>query len=79
MVGKLSPYIDVDGTDPVTRKNHEETLNQELVLAAHLGLPAITFKLTRNIERNINFARIIHNKATTTCAFQVLLCSIETP
>ncbi|XP_048507266.1 protein arginine N-methyltransferase 5 isoform X2 [Athalia rosae] len=71
VVGKLSPYIDVDVTDPISRKNNEETLNQELALAAHLGLPAISFKLTRNINRNINFARMMHNKATTTYTVQI--------
>ncbi|XP_046413047.1 protein arginine N-methyltransferase 5 isoform X1 [Neodiprion fabricii] len=71
VIGKLSPYIDVDCTNPISRKNNEETLNQELALATHLGLPAITFKLTRNMNQNINFARIIYNKSTTPCAFQV--------
>ncbi|KAG7189508.1 hypothetical protein KM043_017199 [Ampulex compressa] len=73
IIGKLSPYINVDSICPILRKNSEEALKQELALAAHLGLSGITFKLTGRIEQNINLARMIYNKLTTACSFQVWL------
>lgn len=71
IIGKLSPYIKVDSKNPILRKNSEETLNQELTLASHLGLVGITFKLSKGIENNTNLARIIANKITSTCSLQV--------
>ena len=70
-MGKLSPHIYVDSKIPTVAKNSEETLNQEIALACHLGLVAITFKLKGNIEHNMNLARIIFDKLAATPHFQV--------
>jgi protein arginine N-methyltransferase 5 len=69
IVGKLSPYINVDSEDLVVRKQSEEALNQELAYASHLGLPAITFTLRGNNQ--INLARILHNKMQAGSTYQV--------
>lgn len=71
IIGKISSHIKVDAKDFNYRKNSEETLNQELSLASHLGLAGITLKLIGGIERNINLARIINDKLSATCNFQV--------
>ena len=71
IVGKLSPYINVDSNDLTVRKQSEELLNQELAYASHLGLPAIM--LTLRGPHNTNLARIIHNKMQSGCIYQVLL------
>lgn len=70
VIGKLSPYIDVDSKYPIVRTNSEHTLYQELALASHLGLPAITFKLTSGIDENANLARIMNDKMSNSM-FQV--------
>ncbi|KAJ8666933.1 hypothetical protein QAD02_008595 [Eretmocerus hayati] len=70
VVGKLSPYINIDSKLPVIAKNSEETLNQELALATHLGLCALTFRLNGDLEKNLNFARIIYDKLAATLHFQ---------
>lgn len=69
IVGKLSPYIDVDNPNPLLRKQFEEVLAQELAYASHLGLPAIMFTLRGN--NNVNLARLIHNKLQAGCCYQV--------
>jgi hypothetical protein len=71
VVGKLSPHIYVDSKVSVVAKNSEETLFQEIALAIHLGLVAITFRLKGSLERNMNLARIIFNKLAATPHFQV--------
>ncbi|XP_031846759.1 protein arginine N-methyltransferase 5 [Nomia melanderi] len=71
IIGKLSPYIRVDSKNPAIKRNSEETLNQELALARHLGLVGITFKLMGGIEHNANLARIICDKVTSSCTLQV--------
>ncbi|XP_043248330.1 protein arginine N-methyltransferase 5 [Colletes gigas] len=71
IIGKLSPHIKVDSKNPILRKNSEETLNQELSLASHLGLVGITFKLIKGIEHNVNLARIICDKVSSLCSLQV--------
>ncbi|XP_015598235.1 protein arginine N-methyltransferase 5 isoform X2 [Cephus cinctus] len=71
VIGKLSPYFNPDSKIPMLMKNSETALNQELSLAAHLGVPAITFKLKGNIQKHMNLARIIYDKIMTTCIFQV--------
>ncbi|CAK9828995.1 Protein arginine N-methyltransferase 5 [Anthophora retusa] len=70
IIGKLSPYIKVDSPNPILRKNSEEALNQELALASHLGLVGVTFKLSKGIKENINLAKIICDKVTSTCSLQ---------
>ncbi|KAF7390207.1 hypothetical protein HZH68_012064 [Vespula germanica] len=71
IIGKISSHIKVDAKDLNYRKNSEETLNQELSLASHLGLAGITLKLIGGIEKNINLARIINDKLSATCNFQI--------
>lgn len=53
------------------RENSEAALAQELSLASHLGIPAITFKLNGTIDKNINLARIINNKLVSVSNTQV--------
>lgn len=78
IVGKLSPYIDVDNPNPLLRKQFEEVLAQELAYASHLGLPAIMFTLRGN--NNVNLARLIHNKLQAGCCYQVWVqVSMESP
>ncbi|XP_032666886.1 protein arginine N-methyltransferase 5 isoform X2 [Odontomachus brunneus] len=69
--GKFSPFINVDSTDAIIRKNSEEALNQELALAMHFGLSGITFKLMSGIDKNTNLARIFCDKLSSNCIFQV--------
>ncbi|EZA48205.1 hypothetical protein DMN91_012321 [Ooceraea biroi] len=72
IIGKVSPFINVDSTDPVVRKNSEKTLTQELSLASHFGLSAVTLKLRNAANENINLARIIYDKVSNNnCVFQV--------
>ena len=59
IVGKVSPFIDVDHEDPITRKQNEIMLEQELSFAGHLSLPAVLMSLR---EKNVNLARILHNR-----------------
>lgn len=74
IIGKFSPFINVDSTNSIIRKNSEETLNQELSLASHFGLSGITFKLKHGIDKNLNLARIISDKITNNnCTFQVTI------
>ncbi|XP_029658740.1 protein arginine N-methyltransferase 5 [Formica exsecta] len=62
IIGKFSPFINVDSTNPIIRKNSEETLNQELSLVSHFGLSGATLKLKHGINKNVNLARIISDK-----------------
>nr|XP_033340412.1 protein arginine N-methyltransferase 5 [Megalopta genalis]XP_033340413.1 protein arginine N-methyltransferase 5 [Megalopta genalis] len=71
IIGKISPYIRVDSKNPIVKRNSEETLNQELALARHLGLVGVTFRLMGGIERNANLARIICDKVSSTCTLQI--------
>lgn len=72
IIGKFSPFINVDSINPVIRKNSEEALNQELSLASHFGLSGVTFKLRCGMNKNINLARIISDKIiNNNCNFQV--------
>lgn len=62
IIGKFSPFINVDSTNPIIRKNSEEALNQELSLVSHFGLSGATLKLKHGINKNVNLARIISDK-----------------
>ncbi|XP_014230070.1 protein arginine N-methyltransferase 5 [Trichogramma pretiosum] len=73
IVGKLSPYIDVDSTVPFIAKNSRETINQELSFATHLGLIAITIKLKGNLEKTMNLAQIVYNKIAAEPHFQAFI------
>nr|CAG4646084.1 EOG090X028A [Macrothrix elegans] len=59
VVGKLSPYLDLDHEDKLLRQQHEKILDQELSFAGHLGLPAVMMNLRK---RNVNLARFLHNR-----------------
>lgn len=58
MVGKLSPYLNVDSLSPVVRQRHEDCLNEELNYCRGLGLPAIMLSVhgreTNNLARILN-------------------------
>nr|CAD7409519.1 unnamed protein product [Timema poppensis] len=69
IVGKLSPYINLDSSDEITCRLSQETLAQELMYANHLGLPAVMFTLRR--DNQINLARLINNKMQAGCTYQV--------
>lgn len=71
IVGRLTMSSILNLESPINslRNNSEETLNQELTFAAHLGLPAITFSLTS--DRCTNIARILHNKVVQGVCYQV--------
>nr|CAD7587186.1 unnamed protein product [Timema genevievae] len=68
IVGKLSPYINLDFSDETTCRLSQETLAQELMYANHLGLPAVMFTLRR--DNQINLARLINNKMQAGCTYQ---------
>lgn len=55
----MAPYIDLDHEDEKVRKQNEKALEQELSFAGHLGLPAVMITLRK---KNINLARVLHNK-----------------
>lgn len=57
MVGRLSPYLDVDSPSPVVRQRHEDCLNEELSYCRGLGLPAIMLSLYGTESHNL--ARIL--------------------
>lgn len=68
IVGKISPYIDVDHEDKAMRQQSEMILDQELSFAGHLGLPAVMMSLKKN---NVNLARTLHNKVVPSSMCQV--------
>nr|CAG4651639.1 EOG090X028A [Triops cancriformis] len=70
IVGKLSPYIDVDHEEPSMRKQSELALDQELAFAGHLGLPAVMCALRGPANRHVNLARILHNKVMASTSNQ---------
>ncbi|KAL4706818.1 hypothetical protein ACJJTC_010052 [Scirpophaga incertulas] len=59
IVGRLSPYLNVDSDVPVVRQRHEDCLNEELAYCRGLGLPAIMISLTG--KNNNNLARILQS------------------
>lgn len=65
----MSSILNLESPINSLRNNSEETLNQELTFAAHLGLPAITFSLTS--DRCTNVARMLHNKVVQGVCYQV--------
>lgn len=67
----------MDSTDAIVRKNSEESLNQELALAMHFGLSSVTFKLMSGIDKNTNLARILFDKLSSNCIFQVNFLSLN--
>lgn len=71
IVGKISPYIDVDSEDQVFRRQCEEALLQELTFASHLNLCAISVTLTS--MNHINLARALFSKVMSPYSYQVML------
>ena len=69
IVGKISPYIDVDSEDDTYRHQSEETLGQELMYASHLNLCAVLIPLSS--AKHSNLARIICTKITSMYSYQV--------
>ncbi|KAL5020885.1 hypothetical protein ScPMuIL_000040 [Solemya velum] len=57
IVGKISPWIQVDSCVPHIQRNSEAALKQELVFASHLGMPAILITLKN--QRIANLARCL--------------------
>ena len=74
IVGKLSPYIDVDHEDKIQRQMSEKVLEQELSFAGHLGLPAVMLRLRKN---NTNLARILHSKVLISPLNQVCIYGLN--
>ncbi|XP_068672225.1 protein arginine N-methyltransferase 5-like isoform X3 [Montipora foliosa] len=58
IVGKISPWLDLDSTNETVRKNSELALHQELCYSVHLGLPAVLVPLKSyncvNLAHHIN-------------------------
>ncbi|CAL1544868.1 unnamed protein product [Lymnaea stagnalis] len=63
VVGKTSPWFQLDSKHYHTRKNSELALKEELTWSAHLGLPAVLMPLrSRNC---VNLAQCISEQVTT--------------
>jgi len=58
VVGKISPWLQLDSNYYHTRKNSELALKEELTWAVHLGLPAVMFPLKNG--KCINFSRCLN-------------------
>ncbi|KAL8574524.1 hypothetical protein ACOMHN_005901 [Nucella lapillus] len=58
VVGKVSPWLQLNSTDAKILRNSEMALKQELSFACHLGLPALMIPLTNancsNLARCVN-------------------------
>lgn len=70
IVGSFSYHDEVDSNISHVRINSEKALLQELSLASHLNIPAVTFKLTACLSEKSNLARIIYNKLVTPTSLQ---------
>lgn len=60
VVGKISPWLQIDANYYHTRKNSELALKEELTWAAHLGLPAVTMPLKSG--KCFNLARLLNEQ-----------------
>ncbi|XP_067052038.1 protein arginine N-methyltransferase 5-like [Acropora muricata] len=58
IVGKISPWLDLDSTNEIVKKNSELALHQELCYSVHLSLPAVLVPLKSyncvNLAQHIN-------------------------
>ncbi|XP_061587228.1 protein arginine N-methyltransferase 5 [Cololabis saira] len=63
IVGKLSPWINVDSEIEMERRNSEAALTQELNFSAYLGLPVFMIPMTSS--QNANLARVLVNHVHT--------------
>lgn len=61
IVGKISPWIDLDSRCPATRRSSEEALKEELRWGTHLALPAVWLKAPEGRSRCTNYARNVVN------------------
>ncbi|XP_077982145.1 protein arginine N-methyltransferase 5-like [Glandiceps talaboti] len=57
VVGKVSPWLQLDAEDETIRKNSELALKQELAYAGHLSMPAVLVNLTSG--NCVNFGRVL--------------------
>ena len=69
VVGKISPWINVDSKCENTRRNSIHALKQELNFAIHLSMPAILMKL-RGMD-NANLAHMINSTVNGTHVQQI--------
>lgn len=69
IVGKISPYIDVDSSDLTFRRQSEAALAQEMTYASHLNLCAIAVQLTSGNQ--VNLARALFSKIMSPYSYQV--------
>ncbi|PRP88838.1 hypothetical protein PROFUN_00306 [Planoprotostelium fungivorum] len=60
IIGKISPWIDLDSKDVYNRKNSERVLLQELSWASHLNLPALI--LPTPTHNSTNYAQVVNRK-----------------
>lgn len=74
VVGKLSPYLEIDCEVEHVRKQSEAVFLQELEFASHLSLPAILLPL--HSSKCMNMARILNSKMSGGCTYQVW---VQTP
>ncbi|XP_056010372.1 protein arginine N-methyltransferase 5-like isoform X2 [Ostrea edulis] len=63
IVGKTSPWLQLDSRVEVIRRNSEAGFKQELAFASHLGLPAILIQLRHS--KNANLARCLSEQIQT--------------
>jgi len=71
VVGKISPWINVDSQCEVARKNSMLAIKQEIDFAIHLSMPSILMKL-KGIS-NVNLAHVINNTILGTHVQQIWL------
>ncbi|KAL0277779.1 UNVERIFIED_CONTAM: hypothetical protein PYX00_004944 [Menopon gallinae] len=69
IVGKISPYIDVDSDVEAVRRQSEQALEQELGYAYHLGVPAVLIKL--HGLKSTNLARILYSYILGITLYQI--------
>ena len=69
VVGKLSPHLALDSPCDAVRQQAEAALAEELNLAAHLTLPAVTLRLHGG--NNTNLARHLYSRIVSSCSYQV--------
>ncbi|KAK6176914.1 hypothetical protein SNE40_015120 [Patella caerulea] len=59
VVGKISPWLQVDSEHEIIRKNSEAAFKQELMFAAHLSMPSVL--LTLKNSNIVNMARCLND------------------
>ncbi|XP_063367944.1 protein arginine N-methyltransferase 5 [Cydia amplana] len=79
IVGRLSPYLNVDSPNDVVRQRHEDCMNEELSYSKGLGLPALLVTVhgenSHNLARNL-FSYLENSHHTTLIWAQVpMQCS----